>query len=98
MKTYRIPVTWEVYGEMEIDAENINQAVEIAEAIDAPYPSVDGNVEGSLEVDYDLAQELNDGEEIGSEPIYSGGSLQCRECGGLNGKHFLNCSVWGVGK
>ena len=59
MKTYKIPVTWEAYGEMEIEAESMSKAIKIAEDEETPYPSIDGNVEGSLDVDYGLTEELN---------------------------------------
>ena len=67
-KTYKIPVTWEVYGEMEIDAESLNEAIEIAERDETPYPSIDGGVDGSLDVDYDIAMIVNE-EEIGNDPL-----------------------------
>jgi len=60
-KNYKIPVTWEAYGEMEIEADSIMQAIVIAEA-DYPIPSTDGTVGGSLNVDYDIAQDINDEE------------------------------------
>ena len=111
MKTYKIPVDWQVYGEMEIEAESLEKAIEIAEN-GFPYPSIDGAVDDSLEVDYDIAIEINGGEEIGSEPpmkidhsplcrcpeckkIETSEGLTCPECRGKMGQHFLSCSVMG---
>ena len=61
VKTYKIPVTWEAYGEMEIEADSLMQAIKIAED-DYPIPSTDGTVDGSLNVDYDIAMGINDEE------------------------------------
>lgn len=30
MKTFKIPVTWEVYGIVEVEADSIEEAIEIA--------------------------------------------------------------------
>ena len=65
MANYKIPVTWEVYGEMEIEADNLGEAIKKA-FDDFPYPSIDGTVDGSISIDYDIAQEINK-EDLGSE-------------------------------
>lgn len=47
MKTYTIPVTWECYGCMEIEASSLDEAIEMAE--DACLP--DGEyLEGSFRI------------------------------------------------
>jgi hypothetical protein len=68
MKTYKIPIDWQVYGELEIQAESLDEAIQIAEHHDTPLPDVDGTIDDSWAIDYDIAMELNPGEEIGSEP------------------------------
>jgi hypothetical protein len=95
MKTYKIPISWEVAGEVEIEAENIDEAVRIVELNDIPYPSIDYNIDGSVEVNYDIIEELNDGEKLSEEPPFNGDSLTCPDCGCKGGKHYLSCSVWG---
>lgn len=50
MKTYKIPVVWQMYGYVEVEAESLDEAIQKAQ--DAPLP--DGSyVEGSFEVDGD---------------------------------------------
>jgi len=93
MKTYTIPISWEVAGEVEIDAENIDEAVAKVESPDFIYPSVDYNIDGSVVVNYDIIEELNDGEKLSEEPPFKGDLLTCPDCGCSGGKHYLSCSV-----
>ena len=53
MKKYKIPCVWESYGYMEIEAESIHQAIEIAELDDTPLPKESSYIEGSFWVDRD---------------------------------------------
>ena len=49
MKTYRVPVVWQMYGYVEVQAESMSEAQR--EAMNAPLP-IDGDyIEGSFEVD-----------------------------------------------
>jgi hypothetical protein len=49
MKTYRVPVVWQMYGYVEVQAESMVEAANVA--MDAPLP-IDGDyIEGSFEVD-----------------------------------------------
>ena len=53
MKTYRIPLVWEMYGHSLIEAESLEKAIEIALGPDTPLP--DGSyVDDSVAVDYDV--------------------------------------------
>jgi hypothetical protein len=51
MKTYKIPCGWEVYGYLEIEAESLEDAVEIAESDDTNLPTKSSYTEGSFWVD-----------------------------------------------
>ena len=51
MKTYKIPCGWEVYGYLEIEAESLEAAVEIAERDDTNLPTESSYTEGSFWVD-----------------------------------------------
>jgi len=51
MKTYKIPVVWQMYGYVNVVAESMAEAVLIAE--DGPLPTDASYVEGSFEVDHD---------------------------------------------
>jgi len=59
MPTYKIACTWQVYGELEIDANTLEQAIEIAEDGTTALPDTDGYVDGSFEVDHELSEEIN---------------------------------------
>ncbi len=49
MKTYKVPVVWQMYGYVEVEADSMVEATLVA--MDAPLPD-DGNyIEGSFEVD-----------------------------------------------
>lgn len=61
MKKYKIPCVWEVYGHMEIEAETLQDAIELAEQDDRPLPKESSYIEGSFWVDYDgIDHEEND--------------------------------------
>ncbi len=53
MKTYKIPCVWESYGYMEIEAESLQDAIELAEQDERPLPKESSYIEGSFWVDYD---------------------------------------------
>ena len=61
MKTYKIPVSWQVYGTVNIEAENIEEAIELAGGDEIPLPEGD-YIDGSWEVDGELAYDMNDEE------------------------------------
>ena len=58
-KYYEIPCTWEVYGTIEIEADSLEEAIELAERDDAPMPDDSDYVDGSFQVDRDIAEEIN---------------------------------------
>ena len=58
-KFYEIPCSWEVYGTAEVEADNLDEAVAKVEADDFPLPGRASYVDGSFEVDRDVAEELN---------------------------------------
>jgi hypothetical protein len=59
MKTYRIPVSWEVYGYVTIKAESLSEAVLQAE--DAPLPEDASYIEASFRVDHEaIADEIDE--------------------------------------
>ena len=93
MKTYRIPVTWEVSGEMNVIAKSLEEAIEKAE--NYPYPPEHNNIDGSLEVNFDVIEYLNPGEErLEKEPPVKKEPLTCPDCSGKMGTHNLSCSIW----
>jgi hypothetical protein len=49
MKTYKIPVVWQMYGYVEVEADSMVEATLVA--MDAPLPDNGDYVEGSFEVD-----------------------------------------------
>ena len=61
MKTYKVPVVWQMYGYVEVKAESMDKAADVVSNIgyDMPLPSDADYVEGSFEVDHDgLVEEV----------------------------------------
>jgi len=59
MKTYKISCTWEVFGEAEVDADSLKEALDIAEADDdLPLPEAN-YVDGSFKIDREMSAYLN---------------------------------------
>lgn len=53
-KVYKIPVTWSCWGTMKIEAENLEQALELAQEKELPTGHY---LDDSFEVDEDLIEE-----------------------------------------
>jgi hypothetical protein len=53
MNTYKVGCSWEVYGYLEIQADSLEAAIEIAESEDTELPSESHYVECSFLVDHD---------------------------------------------
>ena len=49
MKTYKIPVVWQMHGYVEVEADSLSEAIREAQA--APLPEDGSYIEGSFEVD-----------------------------------------------
>ena len=58
-KYYEIPCVWEVYGTLEVEASSLEEAIELAERDDSPMPADSDYVDGSFQVDRDIAEEIN---------------------------------------
>lgn len=65
MKTFKIPVTWEVYGTVEVQANSELDALELAYEIEAkegfPLPIESEYIDGSFSItdDIDLIKMIN---------------------------------------
>ena len=59
MKFYEIPCSWEVYGTVEVEANSLDEAIEKVEADDFPLPDRNSYVDGSFEVEVQVAEDLN---------------------------------------
>ena len=55
MKKYKIPVSWQMYGYMDIKAEDWDEAIGIAEDETTSLPDGD-YVQGTFEVDHDIIE------------------------------------------
>lgn len=69
MKKWRIPVCWEVYATIEVEAETLEEAMEIARDDDGQIslPTYNHYVDGSWQVNgsyEDVRDYFNGGEEI----------------------------------
>lgn len=63
MEKYIIPITWEGYADIEIEAENLDEAVNKVEldSDELVLPEDWDLVEGSIEVNYRMTEVLNPG-------------------------------------
>ena len=50
-KTYKVPVVWQMYGYVEVEANNMDEAVHIVHSTDVPLPEDGEYIEGTFEVD-----------------------------------------------
>ena len=50
-KTYKIGVVWQMYGTVEVEANNLEEAIHILHSTDVPLPDNGEYIEGSFEVD-----------------------------------------------
>ena len=51
MKIYKIGVVWQMYGTVEVDANNLEEAIHILHSTDVPLPDNGEYIDGSFEVD-----------------------------------------------
>ncbi len=59
MPKFKIPVSWSVCGMMHIEADTLEDAIDIARASETPLPDKHDYLEDSILVDEDFARELN---------------------------------------
>lgn len=57
-KTYKVGCSWEVYATAEVEAESLEDAIEIVEADEFPLPTDTSYVDGSFKVDVDVTELL----------------------------------------
>lgn len=56
-RTYTIPLVWEVYGKVSVEADSLEDAIEYVLGPECPLP--EGNyVDDSIQVDTDLLNEM----------------------------------------
>ena len=51
MKTYKIGVVWQMYGTVDVKANNLEEAIHILHSTDVPLPDNGEYIDGSFEVD-----------------------------------------------
>ena len=62
METYKIPVSWQMYGFVTVEADSAQHAAEIAESdMDISLPENGSYVEASWEVDWDSIEDASYG-------------------------------------
>ena len=61
-RSYRVPVTWKVYGHAWVEAESIEEAISLAIGPEEPLPDEQGYVDDSLELDTEVPIEVHPGE------------------------------------
>ena len=58
-KFFKVACFWEVYATMDIEAENLEEAIDIAR-FDSPLPNEPSYIEDSFQIDYDGTDTYND--------------------------------------
>lgn len=58
--TFSIPVLWEVSSFVEVKASSLEEACEIAQDADLPEATEVSYIDGSFEVNYDVAEYYNE--------------------------------------
>ena len=51
MKIYKIGVVWQMYGTVEVEANNLEEAIHILHSTDVPLPDNGEYIDGSFEID-----------------------------------------------
>lgn len=59
MPYYTIPMTWEVFGTIEIEADSLEEAIIKADLPETEMPSNGDVIEDSLRVDHEGAESYN---------------------------------------
>lgn len=69
MPKFKIPITWEVCGEIEVEAESLDEAVEMVDfdPDEVTVPQEWEIVEGSVNTNYQLVELLNPGHKLSRE-------------------------------
>ena len=62
-RSYRIPLTWKVYGHVWVEAASVEEAINLAIGPETPLPDEQGIVDDSLELDADVPIEVHPGVE-----------------------------------
>ena len=60
MPYYTIPMTWEIFGTIEIEADSLEEAIIKADLPETEMPSNGDYIEDSLRVDHEGAESYND--------------------------------------
>lgn len=70
MPKFIIPIYWRNYGELKVEAETLERAIKRVEIDEDELPLPDNwdLVEGSIEVNYELAEAHNPGHKVNEEP------------------------------
>ena len=59
MKVYKISCSWEMYGELDIQAQSLQEAIKKTEDDSSGLPKEQHYVDASFAVDVELSEELN---------------------------------------
>jgi len=69
MPKFKIPIEWKCYGEIKIEAKNLDEAIEEVQlnSDETVLPKDWDLEEGSIDINYELVEELNPGHKINIE-------------------------------
>jgi hypothetical protein len=60
METYEIPCSWQMYGSLKIIAEDLDEAIALAESTECNLPTNGSYVDASFEVDHAVLEDERD--------------------------------------
>lgn len=60
MPTFKVAVEWAVYSEVEVEAETLEEAINLAESPDFPLPLNPEYVDGSFNVNLEVTEFINE--------------------------------------
>ena len=58
--TYTVPIHWEVVGYLEVEANNVEEAIQKAASMRTPLPEIYDNVDDTYEIDLPGLEEKNE--------------------------------------
>jgi len=60
-KRYMIPCSWEMYGFCEVNANSVDEAIELVDSDITPLPKRQNYVASSFQIDEAMAREMSHG-------------------------------------
>ena len=59
-KIYKVACSWEVYSVANVEAESLDEAIELVQSDNFPLPTETDYIDGSFNTDYQISELLNE--------------------------------------